>query len=70
MNGPQKFDRVVQAAIGIPVVYTFLAMCLQHVDKFKDPLIAAVSVVIGYWLGSSLGSKRKEEAKDETNAGT
>lgn len=60
------FDRLVQAAIGVPVVYVFLTLAYTQPQEFKDPLIAAVSVVIGYWLGSSLGSKRKEEAKDET----
>lgn len=69
MNAATKFDRIVQTAIGLPVVYVFLGLALNSPQEFKDPLIALVSGVVSYWLGSSLGSKRKEEAKDETSAG-
>lgn len=65
MKGALAFDRIIQAAIGLPVVYVFLWLAVGSPQEFKDPLIALVSGVVSYWIGSSLGSKRKEEAKSE-----
>lgn len=51
---------VVKAVLSLATVGAFLYLAVTT-NEFKDALIGLTSAVMGYWVGSSLGSKEKTE---------
>lgn len=51
-------DSAVRAVISLAIVGVFCYLSLMTTD-YKDALIAAASGVLGYWIGSSSGSREK-----------
>lgn len=57
---PKDFTEIVQAFLSAAVVLSFLYLAITT-GEFKDALIAGFSGVLGYWIGSSQGSKAKTQ---------
>jgi hypothetical protein len=57
---PKDFPELVQGVVTILVVCAFLYYAISE-RTFSDALIAGFSTALGYWLGSSQGSKAKME---------
>lgn len=67
---PKDFSEAVQALLGLLIVLAFLYLAVTSSD-YKDPMIALVSGVAGYWFGSSQGSKQKTDLINEkTSSGS
>jgi hypothetical protein len=58
-----KLDDYIRAAMGLTVIGVFCYLAVFTTD-YKDALIAAASGVLGYYIGSSSGSKAKDQPKD------
>ena len=58
-----KLDDYIRALMGVAVIGVFCYLSVFTTD-YKDALIAAASGVLGYYIGSSSGSKAKDQQKD------
>lgn len=71
MIDPQKWGAFVVSCV-ILALFSFVVICSllilhglpsdQGTQQIVGALIAGVSGVLGYWIGSSAGSKSKDEA--------
>lgn len=68
---PKDFPEFVQGFLAIAVVLTFLGLAAIYFDVYKEALIGALNLALGYWLGSSSGSKQKTDLINEkTSSGS
>jgi hypothetical protein len=58
---PKDFSEIVKALLSIMVVLTFVYGFIIEPDAYKDLIIQALSIILGYWLGSSSGSAKKDD---------
>jgi hypothetical protein len=61
-----KIDDYIRAVMGLTVIGVFCYLAVSS-EGYKEALIASAAGVLGYYIGSSSGSKVKDKQPENMN---